>query len=192
MSRSWFRENGPTSFHLPPGFWQFLGFVSLLMARRKALKRQKWETNHADATMLAAPRPALRFHFCDGSLLQRPASENEHRKQDIPPAAFLCITCIFNHKTEPIATMSTHLQSSLLAFPFAQTLRNDLLVKLCFGISNQTSSKKKNIYLKVQILATFFKWSAFKVDQNQKVFRACSVLIALQSVAGTSHFNIQQ
>lgn len=92
MSQSWFRENGSTSFHLPHGFWQLLGFVSLLMARRKALKWYKWETNHADAAMLLAPRSALRFHFSDGSLSQRPASENERKNQDFPPAAFLRIT----------------------------------------------------------------------------------------------------
>lgn len=61
------------------------------MARRKALKWYKWETNHADTTMLSTPSPALRFHFSDGSLLQRPASENERKNQDFPPAAFLHI-----------------------------------------------------------------------------------------------------
>lgn len=66
-----------------------VGFVSLLMARRKALKWHKWETKCADAAALVAPRPMLRFHFRDGSLLQRPASENGHKEQDTPPAAFL-------------------------------------------------------------------------------------------------------
>lgn len=141
MSQSWFRENGSISFHLPRGFWQSLGFVSLLMARRKALKWQNWETNHADAATLAAPRPELRFHFCDGSLLQRPASENEHKKQDSPPAAFLCVTYIFNHERKLIATMSNHSAEQLSCLSHGS--QNDPLFKLCFCISNHTSFKKK-------------------------------------------------
>lgn len=117
MSRSWFRENGSTSFHLLSGFSQLLRLVSLLMARRKALKWYKWETNQADAAMLVAPRPVLRLHFCDGSLLQRPASENEYKKQDILPGAFLCMIPIFSDKTNPIAMMSTHSAEQLSRLP---------------------------------------------------------------------------
>lgn len=126
------------------------------MARRKALKWQKWETNHADAAILAAPRPVLRFHFCDGSLLQRPASENEHKTQDIPPAASLRITYTFNHKNPRLLQWAPTLQHSFLAFPFAHGWQNDPLVKLCFGFSNHTSFKKKNNNFKVPIMATSF------------------------------------
>lgn len=166
MSRSWFRENGSTSFHLPQGFWQFLGFVILLMARRKGLKWQKWETNHADAAMLAAPRPALRFNFCGGSLSQRLSSENEHKKQYIPPAAFLRITYIFNHKKPLIARMRTHSAEQLPCFPICPAMAEQPLGRtlFCFVLTFLTTPPLKK---KKKKISKYQYWQLFLFSSGQ-------------------------
>lgn len=91
--------------------------------------------------------------------------------------------------------MNTHYaEPSLLPRNDRMTPWCDTLAKLCFGISNPTSLKKKKF--KVKMLVTIFlkqgrflSWITLKKKSN---FRACNVLIALQSVSGNSNFNMQQ
>lgn len=88
-------------------------------------------------------------------VLQRPARENEHKPQDMPLSAFLSITDSFNHKPKAFAMTSTH-----CAEP-SPLPRYGTLAKICFGISNSTSLKKKKKF-KVQMLVTIFlKWVRF-------------------------------
>lgn len=152
------------------------------MARRKALKWHKWETKCADAAALVALRPMLRFHFRDGSLLQRPASENGHKEQDTPPAAFLRITYILSNKTEKVTILSPTLQGSFLASPFVKAFvsaklsswSNLVLVFLTTAPLKKQPNKKESIKVGQWLC---FKWSDFKADQNQNNLQSVLCLL---------------
>lgn len=167
------------------------------MARRKALKWHKWETKCADAAALVAPRPMLRFHFRDGSLLQRPASANGHKEQDTPPAAFLCITYILSDKTEKVTILSPTLQGSFLASPFVKAFMSARMspwsnLVLAFlttaPLKKPTKQKGKHKGWPVALFQVVRFQGGSKPEQSSE----CAVLIALQSVAGNSHFHMRQ
>lgn len=157
------------------------------MARRKTLKWQKWEKNHADA----GRQTVLRFCLCDQSCKGQPVKMNTKRRTcHYLPSSVSQTALIINQKLLLCAEPSPLPRSDRMT-PWYEPL-----VKLCFGISNHTCFKKKH-FQSTNVGYLFLKTGQiFKVNHlkktNKQNFRACRVLVALQSVSGNGNFNMKQ
>lgn len=157
MSRSQFRENGSTSFHLLQAFWLRLGFVSLLMARRKALKWHKWEMKRCGCCA-GGPQPCAGSRVCAGSLCEGCRWEQTqragHSTSCFPPC---------HRQPEPQSRKDYCYEANsveqLSCFPVSpgssERWNNQPIGRSCFGVSNHTDFQKKK-KIKVQTPASGF------------------------------------